>query len=56
MREPEFNARVIKRCEEVYPETGTVFVLGDNGAKSRDSRHYGAVAENRIEGRIVTIP
>jgi signal peptidase I len=56
LREPEFNTRVIKRCERVSSATDTVFVLGDNGAKSRDSRHYGAVAAHRIEGKVVTLP
>jgi len=34
---------------------GSFFVLGDNSAKSRDSRHFGAVPEQRIEGRPLLI-
>lgn len=56
LKEPEFNTRVIKRCAEVSREDGTVFVLGDNGAKSRDSRHYGSVDIQQIEGKVVTLP
>jgi signal peptidase I len=36
----------------VVPE-GSVFLMGDNRARSIDSRYYGAVAEERILGRVL---
>ncbi len=51
LKEPETRLRVLKRCVEV--RDSSVYVLGDNLEKSRDSRHYGFVDYMNIEGRVL---
>jgi len=51
LKEPESRLRVLKRCAEV--RDSSVYVLGDNPGKSRDSRHYGFVDSMYIEGRVL---
>lgn len=45
------NKEVIKRVSEVYG--GYYNLLGDNLAKSTDSRQYGLVKDNDILGRLI---
>jgi signal peptidase I len=33
---------------------GTVFVLGDHRVVSQDSRHWGMIPQNKINGRLLT--
>ena len=41
-----------------YPmtlEEGEYFVLGDNRESSRDSRNFGAIKDNQIEGKVIAV-
>jgi signal peptidase I len=44
----------ITRGKYVVPE-GTIYVLGDNGAVSQDSRHYGPFNLSDVIGKVVVI-
>ena len=54
--------RVIALTEDQYSVIGgwnivpedTVFVIGDNLWRSKDSRHYGFVPYNRLQGKVLT--
>lgn len=43
---PDMDALVVPK--------GSCFLLGDNRADSEDSRHFGCVALDRIEGKLIT--
>ena len=56
LRDPERRGRVLlKRIATAPDDTvagpSRIYVLGDNAAESRDSRAFGAVAENEIIGK-----
>lgn len=56
LRDPEDRTRLlIKRVAAVpagsLPAPRHVYVLGDNAAESRDSRHFGPVGDSLIIGR-----
>lgn len=53
LRDPEGGGYLVKRVRGVT-SAGTVFVVGDNEGRSRDSRHFGAVDRGRIVGRVWT--
>ena len=44
--------------DQTYPlvlEEGTYFVLGDQRERAKDSRYYGAVSAQEIEGRVIVL-
>jgi signal peptidase I len=46
---------VVKRVGAVETPPGTVTLLGDNAADSRDSRHWGPCPRDQVLGVVVTI-
>ena len=48
----EQNSEVVKRVQRIN-ERGHYFLVGDNPDDSTDSRHYGAVTREYIEGKVV---
>lgn len=57
LRDPEEPARyLLKRIatapDSIEPGPSRTYVLGDNAAASRDSRHFGPVARSQIVGRV----
>jgi signal peptidase I len=46
---------VVKRVGAVETPPGTVTLLGDNTANSRDSRHWGPCPRDQVLGVVVTI-
>jgi signal peptidase I len=54
--EVEFqNANNSSKTETVSLSEGEYFLVGDNAADSYDSRHYGAVKDSRIIGKVIFI-
>ncbi len=51
LRNPETSGFLIKRIANV-PDHETVFVVGDNFERSRDSRHFGPVLRTTVIGKI----
>jgi len=49
----EVDKIVIKRITKVKPMDGLYWFLGDNRSNSYDSRDYGWVNEENIEGRVI---
>lgn len=56
VRDPEMRSRhLVKRIDAVLdnrPGQRRYFLIGDNAAESRDSRHFGAVTQRHIVGRV----
>ena len=56
VRDPELPSRhLVKRIDAVLenrPGQLRYFLIGDNVAESRDSRHFGAVTRRHIVGRV----
>ncbi len=64
-KSPADGSLVIKRCagtggeqimngdQPVLVPPRTIFALGDNPDKSRDSRHYGTVPVSAIQGKVI---
>ncbi len=56
VRDPELPSRhLVKRIDAVLdnrPGQRRYFLIGDNAAESRDSRHFGAVTRRHIVGRV----
>lgn len=48
------NARTVDCGAPVTVPSGTLFVLGDHRVASRDSRHWGTIAESAVDGRLLT--
>ena len=53
LRDPEQTGRLLlKRVAAVPPlAPGEVFVVGDNPAESRDSRHFGPIRRTAVLGK-----
>lgn len=54
----KWPALLVKRVARVLPSQGQgprFFVLGDNKAESRDSRHFGPVPAGAVLGRVVWV-
>ncbi len=49
----ETNKLVIKRITKVKPMDRLYWFLGDNRSNSHDSRDFGWVSEENIEGRVI---
>ncbi len=52
LRDPEEPARFLVKRVASEPDPGSLFVVGDNEARSRDSRHFGPVRRAAVVGRI----
>jgi signal peptidase I len=49
------NANDSSKTETVYLSEGEYFMVGDNAGDSYDSRHYGAVKDSTIIGKVIFI-
>jgi nickel-type superoxide dismutase maturation protease len=43
----------IKRIERIDSDKGQLFVIGDNLDASSDSRHFGWITKNAVQGRVL---
>ena len=51
----EEPTRIVKRVAEISHDGSSVFVLGDNGAHSTDSRQFGPVPSVMVEGVVKAV-
>ena len=50
---PNELSLVVKRITKMNPQISEYWFLGDNRNNSKDSRYYGWVKEEQIEGRVI---
>ena len=51
LKNPREKILIIKRCKKRVGEK--IFVMGDNRVNSRDSRDFGLVPINLVEGKVI---
>ncbi len=53
LKKPNDDILTVKRCERVYSKNKEIFVTGDNKNNSIDSRDFGLISINLVEGKVI---
>ncbi len=53
LEHPRKDVKIVKRVKRVVADS--VFVVGDNGARSEDSRSFGPIRRSSIVGKVLLV-
>ncbi len=53
LEHPRKDVKIVKRVKRISADS--VFVIGDNGARSEDSRSFGPVRRSSIVGKVLLV-